>query len=135
MTSILFVKRTFATLRSAELGFLGVVVYTRVQTPRRCGQESSALDLLFARIISLPFLTNCCIVGIRTCLNFRTAKVTASPGISKLMLFSNFYQPAMGIRPFTLPDFSQDFFNLRSRLKCGNIEMHAIILISEFFQW
>src|SRR5918995_4169059 len=32
-----FVSRTRATLRSAEFGFLGVVVYTRVQTPRRCG--------------------------------------------------------------------------------------------------
>src|SRR4051795_8881015 len=29
--------RTRATLRSAEFGFLGVVVYTRVHTPRRCG--------------------------------------------------------------------------------------------------
>src|SRR5438045_8217755 len=29
--------RTRATLRSAELGFLGVVVCTRVQTPRRWG--------------------------------------------------------------------------------------------------
>src|SRR5215212_8146556 len=29
--------RTRATLRRAEFGFLGVVVYTRVQTPRRCG--------------------------------------------------------------------------------------------------
>src|SRR3954469_13132891 len=29
--------RTRATLRSAEFGFLGVVVYTRVQTPRRWG--------------------------------------------------------------------------------------------------
>src|SRR5437899_6135346 len=29
--------RTRATFRSAELGFFGVVVYTRVQTPRRCG--------------------------------------------------------------------------------------------------
>src|SRR5215207_10610272 len=28
---------TRATLRSAEFGFFGVVVYTRVQTPRRCG--------------------------------------------------------------------------------------------------
>src|ERR1700689_2185026 len=28
---------TRATLRSAELGFFGVVVYTRVHTPRRCG--------------------------------------------------------------------------------------------------
>src|SRR5579875_1082988 len=32
-----FVSRTRATLRSAEFGFFGVVVYTRVQTPRRCG--------------------------------------------------------------------------------------------------
>src|SRR5919204_405119 len=29
--------RTRATLRSAEFGFFSVVVYTRVQTPRRCG--------------------------------------------------------------------------------------------------
>src|SRR6187200_2019375 len=29
--------RTRATLRSAEFGFFGVVVYTRVQTPRRWG--------------------------------------------------------------------------------------------------
>ena len=28
-------SRTRATLRSAEFGFLGVVVYTRVHTPRR----------------------------------------------------------------------------------------------------
>ena len=34
-----FVSRTRATLRSAEFGFFGVVVYTRVQTPRRCGAE------------------------------------------------------------------------------------------------
>src|SRR5258708_27424993 len=31
------VSRTRAALRRAEFGFLGVVVYTRVQTPRRCG--------------------------------------------------------------------------------------------------
>src|SRR3954465_9810177 len=31
------VSRTRATLRSAEFGFLGVDVYTRVHTPRRCG--------------------------------------------------------------------------------------------------
>src|SRR5919109_4609280 len=29
--------RTRATFRSAEFGFFGVVVYTRVQTPRRWG--------------------------------------------------------------------------------------------------
>src|SRR5947209_14894044 len=32
-----FVSRTRATFRSAEFGFFGVAVYTRVQTPRRCG--------------------------------------------------------------------------------------------------
>ncbi len=37
MISIPLVSRTRATLRSAEFGFLGVCVYTRVQTPRRCG--------------------------------------------------------------------------------------------------
>src|SRR4051794_31306138 len=31
------VRRTRATLRSAEFGFFGVIVYTRVQTPRRWG--------------------------------------------------------------------------------------------------
>ncbi len=34
MTSKPLVRRTFATLRSAEFGFFGVVVYTRVHTPR-----------------------------------------------------------------------------------------------------
>src|SRR3982751_6569229 len=37
VTSIPLVRRTRQTLRSAEFGFFGVVVYTRVQTPRRCG--------------------------------------------------------------------------------------------------
>jgi hypothetical protein len=47
MTSIWLVRRTFATLRSAELGFLGVVVYTRVHTPRRNGFALSAGDFSF----------------------------------------------------------------------------------------
>src|SRR5919112_1139534 len=37
VTSIELVSRTRATFRSAEFGFFGVVVYTRVHTPRRCG--------------------------------------------------------------------------------------------------
>src|SRR4051795_2251817 len=37
VTSIWLVSRTRQTLRSAEFGFFGVVVYTRVHTPRRCG--------------------------------------------------------------------------------------------------
>ena len=43
-----FVKRTRATLRSAEFGFFGVVVYTRVQTPRFCGAPLSAGVFVFA---------------------------------------------------------------------------------------
>src|SRR5271155_2133304 len=35
--------RTRATLRSAEFGFFGVVVYTRVQTPRRWGAATLRL--------------------------------------------------------------------------------------------
>src|ERR1017187_2174790 len=36
------VSLTRATLRSAEFGFFGVWVYTRVQTPRFCGQDCRA---------------------------------------------------------------------------------------------
>ena len=46
VTSTPVVKRTRATLRSAEFGFLGVVVYTRVQIPRRCGQDCNAGDFV-----------------------------------------------------------------------------------------
>src|SRR5919106_6472224 len=37
------VSRTRATLRSAEFGFFGVVVYTRVHTPRRWGAATRFL--------------------------------------------------------------------------------------------
>jgi hypothetical protein len=42
VTSIDPEMRTRATFRSAEFGFFGVVVYTRVHTPRFCGQACSA---------------------------------------------------------------------------------------------
>jgi len=45
-------------LRSAEFGFFGVVVYTRVHTPRFCGDPANAGTLLFAGIVPRPFLTN-----------------------------------------------------------------------------
>src|SRR4051794_20473072 len=40
------VSRTRATLRSAEFGFFGVVVYTRVHTPRRWGAATRLLPPL-----------------------------------------------------------------------------------------
>jgi len=42
---IALVKRTRATLRSAELGFFGVVVYTRVHTPRFWGDARQRRNL------------------------------------------------------------------------------------------
>ena len=63
-TSFWLVNLTLATLRMAEFGFLGVVVYTRTHTPLRCGHELSAGALLFSICRFLPFRTNCWIVGI-----------------------------------------------------------------------
>jgi hypothetical protein len=51
----------------AELGFLGVVVYTLVHTPLLWGQESKAGDFDFVLLDFLPLRTNCCIVGIDYC--------------------------------------------------------------------
>src|SRR5580692_5635053 len=54
---------TRATLRRAELGFLGVFVYTRVHTPRRCGAPLRAGVLVFFELCWRPLRTNCEIVG------------------------------------------------------------------------
>src|SRR5277367_5123086 len=63
VTSMEFVNLTRATLRNAELGFLGVWVYTRMQTPRFSGQDCNAGDFVFVRIFSRPFRTSCANVG------------------------------------------------------------------------
>src|SRR3954453_21557126 len=57
------VRRTRATLRSAELGFFGVCVNTRVQTPRRWGESLSAGVFDFSGFVSRPLRTSCWIVG------------------------------------------------------------------------
>lgn len=58
MTSNLDVSFTFATFLSAEFGFFGVVVYTRVQTPLLCGHSNNAGDLVFLRTFFLSFRIN-----------------------------------------------------------------------------
>src|SRR3954463_14466873 len=60
------VSRTRATLRSAELGFFGVWVKTRTQTPRFCGLSCSAGLLVFVSTLSRPCRTNWLIVGTST---------------------------------------------------------------------
>src|SRR3979490_1585295 len=57
------VRRTRATFRSAEFGFFGVVVNTRVHTPRRCGDPRSAGVLDFSVLLSRPLRTSWAIVG------------------------------------------------------------------------
>src|SRR3989338_595436 len=46
VTSTLFVSRTRATFRRAELGFFGVCVLTWRQTPRTCGRPCTAGDFV-----------------------------------------------------------------------------------------
>src|SRR4051812_41082859 len=63
VTSMPLVRRTRATFRSAEFGFFGVVVYTRVQTPRRWGEPFNAGVLVFSILSSRPLRTSWLIVG------------------------------------------------------------------------
>ena len=65
MTSYPLVSLTLATLRIAEFGFFGVVVYTRVHTPRFCGHCSKCWDLDLFIFGCLGFRISCCIVGIQ----------------------------------------------------------------------
>jgi hypothetical protein len=59
VTSTPLDKRTRATLRNAEFGFLGVVVNTRVHTPRRCGEPLSAGVFDFEDFELRPWRINC----------------------------------------------------------------------------
>src|SRR5947199_7098840 len=57
------VSRTRATLRSAEFGFFGVFVYTRVQTPRRWGAPLRAGVFVLVVFDCRPLRTSCWMVG------------------------------------------------------------------------
>lgn len=54
VTSIPLTKRTLATFLSAEFGFLGVVVYTRMQTPLFWGAPFKAGVEVFLITLCLP---------------------------------------------------------------------------------
>src|SRR4249920_3395188 len=96
MTSKPLVRRTLATLRSAEFGFFGVVVYTRVHTPRFCGEPASAGTLLLAGRRIRALRTNWLIVGIISGPEKTgTARLreTAAPGSTKTRDFSRKIHP------------------------------------------
>jgi hypothetical protein len=63
VTSMWFVSRTRATLRSAEFGYLGVEVKTRTHTPRFCGDPWSAGLSVFERSLLRPTRTSWLTVG------------------------------------------------------------------------
>src|SRR5882757_5346861 len=63
VTSTWVVSFTRATFRSAEFGFFGVVVYTRVHTPRRCGLPLRAAVLTLAILSRRPLRTSWLMVG------------------------------------------------------------------------
>src|ERR1700685_4114447 len=90
MTSWPLVRRTFATLRKAEFGFLGVRVMTCTQTPRRCGAPLSAGDFVLTTTLRRPLRTNWLIVGIPLVLEvkssvnpFWVARKRCPPGLQK----------------------------------------------------
>src|SRR5688572_14899475 len=64
MTSKPLVRRTLHTLRRAEFGFFGVVVYTRVQTPRLSGDPANAGTFVFSCLCVRPLRTNWLTVAI-----------------------------------------------------------------------
>jgi hypothetical protein len=73
------VSRTLATFLNAEFGFFGVVVYTRVHTPRLAGQLASAGTLLLVTGALRDFRTNWLIVGIFSNFQKTEAAILAAP--------------------------------------------------------
>jgi hypothetical protein len=65
------VSRTRQTLRSAEFGFLGVIIYTLIQTPLLCGQASNAGTPDLIILVFLGLRTNWLIVAIQLAPNKR----------------------------------------------------------------
>src|SRR5882724_10202858 len=92
------VNFTRATLRSAEFGFLGVVVYTRVHTPRRCGLPLSAAVLVLVTLSWRPFRTSCWIVGMDR-LSLRLLSTGGCPWCSTLLSPWPRRNPRSGVSP------------------------------------
>jgi hypothetical protein len=72
------VSRTRHTFRSAELGFFGVEVYTRVQTPRFWGQLCNAGLAVFQRGGFRPLRTSWLKVGTNLPLSLFQTRMGAS---------------------------------------------------------
>src|SRR5438874_2557315 len=74
---------SMATLRRAEFGFLGVWVYTRVHTPRRCGAPFRAGVLVLSTLESRPFRTSWAMVGTKDDLSGSPTPASAGPSMRR----------------------------------------------------
>src|SRR5436309_10420887 len=93
VTSKPFVRRTRATLRSAEFGFFGVVVYTRVHTPRFCGLPRRCGAFSFFSTSRRPCRTSWLMVGkYPSQMNLKKA----APKPAKLSVLFELGQPPAG---------------------------------------
>src|SRR5437588_12042428 len=94
-----FVRRTRATLRSAEFGFFGVWVKTRTQTPRFCGLFCSAGLFVLLTIFFRPARTSCEMVGILVALKSQKCEVRSPRSQAAAS------QPVLRTSDFRLPVF------------------------------
>src|SRR6478752_4463656 len=91
------VSRTRATLRNAEFGFLGVVVYTRVQTPRRWGEPFRAGVFVLPILSCRSLRTSCWIVGMRPAISSVVSGCRASSWVVLVMLLLLHRSPRLGV--------------------------------------
>src|SRR5688572_30630890 len=85
-TSYPLTRRTRATLRIAEFGFFGVVAYTRVHTPRFCGDAPSAGTFVFSLLTRRGFAINWLVVAMLApvrypCGRRKPGRLMGRPGI------------------------------------------------------
>src|SRR6185503_17590132 len=95
------VSRTRAILRSAEFGFFGVTVATRVQTPRRCGAATRffrpcpdfrpGVDIFF-RLCLRPLRTSWFVFG-----TARNGRASLAVLFQPLALFGKGERPILAI--------------------------------------
>src|SRR2546423_5751828 len=119
VTSIWLVSRTRATFRSAEFGFFGVVVYTRVHTPRRCGLPLSAGVFVLLVFAWRPLRTNCWMVGIRAFVSLRP------PGWPHRLATAFFDPRGRACRPIQGPGRTRDWPDQVSSLRRPTRRTHV----------
>ena len=106
-------RRTRATLRSAEFGFFGVVVYTRVHTPRFWGLPLSAGVFFLSTCLARPLRTSWLIVGKASPSNLTACRHFPATCTSSFLPGLSGSAPPLALR------FSNSMFNPGARKPFG----------------